>query len=222
MKKHFNKPGFCRLVVCTAIWAGWSAAAQAQSLVELYEAARGFDANYLSARLQFEANIARAEQNRAGMRTTANLAAGLNYTDQQLSSGDVKAMTNLQALSRGYQTQSISASASHPLYRPANQAAYDQAAKQMQQAQALLDVAEQELILRTSQAYFDVLAAQEELDAIRPDLDGNRIMEILGIPPSREVGAAYDHLLELRLDRGPLGEEEAERELRAWWAARQA
>jgi poly(A) polymerase len=67
-----------------------------------------------------------------------------------------------------------------------------------------------------------VLAAQEELDAIRPDLDGNRIMEILGIPPSRDVGAAYDHLLELRLDRGPLGEEEAERELRAWWADRQA
>ena len=46
-------------------------------------------------------------------------------------------------------------------------------------------------------------------------------MEILGIPPGREVGAAYDYLLELRLDRGPLGEEEAERELRAWWAARQ-
>jgi poly(A) polymerase len=67
-----------------------------------------------------------------------------------------------------------------------------------------------------------VLAAQEELDAIRPDLDGNRIMELLGIPPSRDVGAAYDHLLELRLDRGPLGEEEAERELRAWWADRQA
>jgi poly(A) polymerase len=67
-----------------------------------------------------------------------------------------------------------------------------------------------------------VLAAQEELDAIRPDLDGNRIMELLGIPPGRDVGAAYDHLLELRLDRGPLGEEEAERELRAWWADRQA
>lgn len=66
-----------------------------------------------------------------------------------------------------------------------------------------------------------ILADQEELAAIRPDLDGNKIMEILGIPPGREVGAAYDYLLELRLDRGPLGDEEAERELRAWWAARQ-
>jgi outer membrane protein len=167
MKNHFNKPGFCRLVLCTAIWAGWSVAAQAQSLVELYEAARGFDANYLSARLQFEANVARAEQNRAGMRTTANLAAGMNYTDQQLSTSDAKAMAAAQSLSRGYQTQSITASASHPLYRPANQAAYDQAAKQMQQAQALLDVAEQELILRTSQAYFDVLAAQDNLTAVQ-------------------------------------------------------
>jgi poly(A) polymerase len=66
------------------------------------------------------------------------------------------------------------------------------------------------------------LEEQEELAAIRPDLDGNRIMEILGIPPGREVGVAYNHLLELRLDRGPLGEEAAERELRAWWAARAA
>ena len=65
-----------------------------------------------------------------------------------------------------------------------------------------------------------MLAEQEELAAIRPALDGNRIMEILGIPPGREVGAAYDFLLELRLDRGPLGEAEAERELRDWWARR--
>jgi len=64
------------------------------------------------------------------------------------------------------------------------------------------------------------LSEQEELAAIRPDLDGNQIMQILGIPPGREVGAAYNHLLELRLDRGPLGPDEAERELRAWWEAR--
>lgn len=64
------------------------------------------------------------------------------------------------------------------------------------------------------------LAEEEELAAIRPDLDGNAIMAILKIPPGREVGQAYDFLLELRLDRGPIGPEEAERELRAWWAAR--
>lgn len=64
------------------------------------------------------------------------------------------------------------------------------------------------------------LEEEEELAAIRPDLDGNQIMAILGIPPGREVGQAYQYLLELRLDRGPLGPEEAEAELRAWWQAR--
>ncbi|MBD3943477.1 CCA tRNA nucleotidyltransferase [Microbacterium sp. NEAU-LLC] len=64
------------------------------------------------------------------------------------------------------------------------------------------------------------LAAQEELDAIRPDLDGNQIQQILGIPPGREVGEAYRFLLELRLDDGVLGAEEAERRLREWWQNR--
>jgi poly(A) polymerase len=64
------------------------------------------------------------------------------------------------------------------------------------------------------------LSEEEELASLRPDLDGNQIMGILGIGPGREVGEAYHHLLELRMDRGPLGPDEAEAELRAWWAAR--
>ena len=64
------------------------------------------------------------------------------------------------------------------------------------------------------------LRAQEEIDAIRPDLDGTQIMAILGIRPGREVGEAYKHLLALRMEHGPLGPERAEEELRAWWAAR--
>ncbi len=66
------------------------------------------------------------------------------------------------------------------------------------------------------------LREQEELASIRPDLDGTQIMAILGIPPGREVGEAYRYLLELRMDRGPLGEDEARRELLDWWAGRQA
>jgi poly(A) polymerase len=62
------------------------------------------------------------------------------------------------------------------------------------------------------------LAAQEELNAIRPDLNGDQIMEILGIPPGREVGAAWKYLLEMRLDHGPLGEDRAREVLLAWWA----
>ncbi len=64
------------------------------------------------------------------------------------------------------------------------------------------------------------LGEQEELKALRPDLDGNQIMELLGIGPGRAVGEALDFLMELRLDEGPLGEEEAAARLRAWWAER--
>ncbi len=62
------------------------------------------------------------------------------------------------------------------------------------------------------------LEAQEELHRIRPDLDGHQIMEHLGIGPGPLVGKAYAHLLEVRLDEGPLGEDEARRRLDAWWA----
>jgi poly(A) polymerase len=64
------------------------------------------------------------------------------------------------------------------------------------------------------------LAAKEELAKIRPDLNGEEIMAVLGIGPSREVGEAYKFLLGLRMDRGPLGKAEAEAELREWWAGR--
>jgi len=64
------------------------------------------------------------------------------------------------------------------------------------------------------------LREREELEAIRPDLDGEQIMAILGIPPGRAVGAAYAFLLELRMEEGPLGEVEARERLLAWWAAR--
>lgn len=64
------------------------------------------------------------------------------------------------------------------------------------------------------------LMEQEELAAIRPDLDGEQIMRILNLSPGPEVGAAYRFLMELRLDEGQLGAEEAERRLRAWAAER--
>ncbi|MBU1586725.1 MAG: CCA tRNA nucleotidyltransferase [Actinobacteria bacterium] len=80
---------------------------------------------------------------------------------------------------------------------------------------------------RLSFAYDDLeeriaaIAEAEGIAAVRPDLDGEAIMRILDLKPGREVGEAYRFLLDLRLDEGPLGEEEAERLLRAWWAARQ-
>lgn len=62
------------------------------------------------------------------------------------------------------------------------------------------------------------LKASEELDAIRPDLDGRQVIELLGVEPGPVVGKAMGYLLELRLEEGPLGEEEAARRLLAWWA----
>jgi poly(A) polymerase len=66
------------------------------------------------------------------------------------------------------------------------------------------------------------LSEQEKLDSIRPDLSGDDIMRILDIPPGRAVGEAYRFLLELRMDEGPLGPEDAETRLRDWWGARDA
>ncbi len=79
---------------------------------------------------------------------------------------------------------------------------------------------------RLAHAYDDLeariaqISEEEELNAIRPDLDGEDIMRILDLKPSREVGEAYKFLLELRLDSGPLGAEQAEKRLLEWWASR--
>ncbi|HEX4902423.1 MAG TPA: CCA tRNA nucleotidyltransferase [Acidimicrobiales bacterium] len=64
----------------------------------------------------------------------------------------------------------------------------------------------------------EVLREQEAIDALRPDLDGQQVMALLDLPPGPEVGRALRFLLDARMEEGPLGEEEATRRLRAWWA----
>ena len=127
---------------------------QAQSLIELYDSARAFDASYQSARLQYDANLARAEQARAGILPAAGLSAGVTRTGFENTSPEI---------SRSFNTQSATLSASQPLYRPANWATYEQGKKQVDLAKAQLEAAEQDLIVRAAQAYFDVLAAQDTL-----------------------------------------------------------
>ena len=68
----------------------------------------------------------------------------------------------------------------------------------------------------------DELAEQEQLAAMRPELDGVAVMSLLDMKPGRDVGRALDFLMEIRLEEGLLGEEEATRRLREWWAAQQA
>jgi poly(A) polymerase len=65
------------------------------------------------------------------------------------------------------------------------------------------------------------IAEKEDLARVRPDLDGNAIMEILGLSPGRDVGRAWQFLKDLRLERGPLDPDDAEAALREWWAAQQ-
>ena len=79
---------------------------------------------------------------------------------------------------------------------------------------------------RLAHAYDDLeqriakLAEEEELNAIRPDLDGEQIMQLLDLKPGPQVGQAYKFLMELRLEEGPLGADEAKKRLLAWWQAR--
>lgn len=133
--------------------------AQAQSLVDLFESARGFDANYQSAKAQFDANLFKAEQARAALLPTANLAMGINRTN--ISS-------DTTAFDRGsYGNQNATLTASQPLYRPANRALAEQGKKQVELAQTQLTAAEHDLIIRVSQGYFDVLAADDNLTFVK-------------------------------------------------------
>ena len=147
------------LPLTLALMAGFAVTAQAQSLATLYEAAKNHDATFKSARSQFEASLAKAEQAKALLRPTAGLGGNLSETDLDNQSNALG--------SRAFGTRSLSVSASHPLYRPANQASYEQGMKQVALAQAQLKLAEQELIVRLSQAYFDVLTAQESLNVVK-------------------------------------------------------
>ena len=133
--------------------------AHAQSLVQLYEIAKGYDASFKAAQAQYQANLAKAEQAKALLRPTAGLGATVSETDF-----DGKVRTAPDA---GYGTRIITLSASQPLYRPANTASYQQGMKQLGLAKAQLKAAEQELIVRVSQAYFDVLTAQESLAFVK-------------------------------------------------------
>jgi outer membrane protein len=146
------------LPLALTLTAAFVLPAQAQSLVELYDAARGFDASYQSARSLYEANLFKAEQAKAGLLPSANLAMGVNRSNID---------SDNETFERSYGTQSATLSASQPLYRPANTAAAEQGKKSVGVAQAQLLAADQDLIVRVSQAYFDVLAADDNLNFVK-------------------------------------------------------
>ncbi len=168
--------------------------AGAQSLQDLYTAARGYDASYQSAKSLFDANLAKAEQAKALLLPTANLAVGVNNYNQDVTSTSNRTFS--------YDAQTATVSASQPLYRPANAASYEQGMKGVEAAKAQLQVAEQDLIVRVSQAYFDVLASSDSLTFVKAQkaavaeqlASAKRNFEVgtATITDTREAQARYD------------------------------
>ena len=190
---------FRRLTISLAIGAALTLPAQAQNLQNLYDLARGYDAAYLSAKSQFEANLAKAEQARANILPTVNMTASASSTNLNTESSSPAPVTTPN---RSFDNQSTSISASQPLYRPANLALYEQSKKLVDQSKAQLETAEQELIVRVSQAYFDVLASQDNLAFVKAQkiavaeqlASAKRNFEVgtSTITDTREAQARYD------------------------------
>ena len=187
---------FRLLPLFVAIGAALALPAQAQSLIELYQSARSFDASYQSAKSQFDATLAKADQAKSAILPVANRALGLSRSTQEV-------VPDLGPSSdRSFGTQSATISASQPLYRPANWASYQQGIKQLDLAQAQLQSADQDLIVRVGQGYFDVLAAQDSLTFVKAQktavaeqlASAKRNFEVgtSTITDTREAQARYD------------------------------
>ena len=146
---------FRLLPLSVALAAAATLPVRAQNLVALYEAARAFDAGYQSAQYQFEATAAKSEQARAATLYKIDLtaAASISTVDNTLA----------KTKQGGYDVQSATLSASQPLYRPGNQIVFEQSKRQIDVEEQKLLAAEQDLVMKVSTAYFDVLASQDSL-----------------------------------------------------------
>jgi outer membrane protein len=138
--------------------------AQAQSLVEMYEAARGYDAGFISAKAQFEANLARANQALGGI--LPNIAVSVNHSKSDVQRqifGTDAVRQDIAAL----ETKTTAASLVQPIYRPAAWASYRQGGRQLQQAAAQYEASEHDLLIRVSQAYFEVLTSEDNYELMQ-------------------------------------------------------
>ena len=146
------------LPLTLALTAAFAGSAHAQNLLSLFETARNYDATFKSAQSQYTANLAKGDQAKALLLPSVGLAASVNKTE-------VDFVTNTATASA--QSNSLTLSASQPLYRPANTATYQQGQRQLELAAIQLKAAEQDLMVRMSQAYFDVLVSRESLDFVK-------------------------------------------------------
>jgi outer membrane protein len=146
-----------RFAAALAIAAGGMHAANAEDLLELYTAARGYDASYLAARALAQSAEYRAAQADALALPNISGNASATRVESDLPKPGLVGATTTNAAIAGR----------HPLFNRPNQATIAQAYKSLDQSKADLDTAEQDLIVRVAQAYFDVLAAQDALAAQR-------------------------------------------------------
>jgi len=153
-----NRPSFKPRLLPLFFALGLVFNAQAQNLVDLYSAARSYDAGFQSAKAQYDANLFKAEQARALNLPKASFSAAWNFNN--LESGALRT-------DRAYDAQTATLSGSQSLYRPADDATYLQSQKGIEQASAALRAAEQDLIMRLGQAYFDVLASTDSLEFVK-------------------------------------------------------
>ena len=137
-----------------------AAPSRAQTLLQLYQTAHGYDAPYHSALAQAQASQARADQARAGLLPQVGLQVGAQRNWADTSVGGMGGSVS-------FNTVNGSVVGSQPLFRPANRISFDQGKKSAELAQVQVTGAEQDLIVRLSQAYFDVLAAEEALTFVR-------------------------------------------------------
>ena len=148
------------LALATALCLGVASGARAQSLQELYEAARGYDASYLSARALLDSASYRVEQANA-LRLPS---VGLGLSGSRSTSDSPTSRTLLNSTTTA---TSATLSGRQTLFNRANGVTISQAQKSLEVSAADFDAAEQELIVRVAQAYFDVLAAQDTLATTR-------------------------------------------------------
>jgi outer membrane protein len=155
---------FRTLPLASAVMLAFASNAQAQSLVEMYEAARGYDAGFISAKAQLEANLARANQTLGGVLPNIALSVSQVRTDFQRQ---VIGVDPVRTPVTELETRTTSATLVQPIYRPAAWAAYKQGDRQLQQAAAQYEATEHDLMIRVSQAYFDVLTSEDNLELVQ-------------------------------------------------------
>ncbi len=155
---------FRTLPLTAAVILAFASNAHAQSLVEMYEAARGYDAGFISAKAQFEANLARANQTLGGILPNISVSGSQVKTDYQ---SEQRNPPYTQSATKPLETRTASATLVQPIYRPAAWAAYRQGGQLLQQAAAQYEATEQDLLVRVSQAYFDVLVSEDNLTLLQ-------------------------------------------------------